>query len=269
MTIKIAVIGCGNMSWPIITRMHQAFSGEIEFHTYTPSKERSRLLSTEVNGVHHDELQSFEAMDFWFIACKPQQLESLASDIGSKIKDQKVISILAATSIAKLEKEFHTKFITRVMPNTPSALGMGIELITHSESLDISDQLFINKMFEACGEVLLLETEKEFDELTVFSGSGPAYIYRFALSYEKKLIEMGYSEHVSRKLLNQLFTGSSALMQNSEDKLQVLVDKVTSKGGVTIEAIKVLEGNTLDNTVSKSVDSALKRGKEIAQELDS
>ena len=95
MIIKIAVIGCGNMSWPIIKRIHHSYP-DIEFHTYTPSKTKSKLLSIEVNGVHHDELNSIGKMDYWFIAFKPQQLEQFAVNIGSQIYGEKIISILLA-----------------------------------------------------------------------------------------------------------------------------------------------------------------------------
>jgi pyrroline-5-carboxylate reductase len=268
MTVKIAVIGCGNMSWPIITRIHETYP-EIEFHTYTPSKTRSQLLSQEVGGIHHDELHTFEEMDYWFIACKPQQVEQLSIDLGVRIHGQKIISILASTNFTKLKKELNTSLITRVMPNTPSLLGKGIELVLHNSELDKADQLFINKLFTTCGEVLLMNSEKELDELTVFSGSGPAYIYRFALAYEKKIIDMGYSQEMARKLLDQLFTGSSSLMKDSTDDLQTLVDKVTSKGGVTIEAVNCLELSNIDETVSNSIESALERGYQITQELNS
>jgi len=263
--LKIAVLGCGNMASPIVKAIALEF-GDVEFHTYTPSGSKSVSLAADINGNHHDVLRTIPRVDYWLIACKPQQLEQLVQDLGEDFKEQNIISILASTNIQTLKLSFSTKKIIRIMPNTPALYGQGISLYLSSSEISETENLQIKHLFGACGELIEVANEREFDELTVFSGSGPAYIFRFALGYYKKMIQMGYSQDLSRKLLNQLFLGSAVLMDNSLDDLQTMVDNVTSKGGVTIEAVNILEENRLDESIGTSIDSAIRRNKQIAQE---
>lgn len=263
--MNIAVIGCGNMAFPIVTRIAKSFP-EIIFHTFTPSKIKAQKLAKEVNGKFHETLDSLIDIDYWLIACKPQQLQKLSESLGDNFKEQKIISILASTNFLSLEKNLRTKDIIRVMPNTPASIGEGISLMSSSPNMDSKYIDLISNYFKACGEVINVDSEKEFDELTVFSGSGPAYVFRFANSYYKKLLDLGHEEELARKLVNQLFLGSSHLMMNDSENLGTMIDKVTSKAGVTIEAIKVLEKNSIDQIISDSIDGALLRGKQIAQD---
>jgi pyrroline-5-carboxylate reductase len=262
--MNIGVIGCGNMASPIVKTI-AVNDRSIKFYTYTPSKTRAKKLANDVGGVFIEELNSFPEMDSWIIACKPQQLKTLGEELSGKLKDQKVISILASTGFKLIEKYLDNKNIIRIMPNTPSAFGQGISLMMSSEAVteQFDDQVF--KLFSHCGEVIKTSSEKQFDELTVFSGSGPAYVFRFALGYYKKLLNMGIDETVSRKLIDQLFVGSSELMLRETESYESMVDKVTSKGGVTIEAIKLLESEDLDNMIDKSIEAAIERGKQISQ----
>lgn len=265
--MRIAVLGCGNMASAIIQRVHEV-NKNIKFHTYTPSRTKSIELSSLVYGIHHDELSTLKDIDYWFIACKPQQLNELATQLGSIIHNQVIISVLAATSVEKLRKTLKSNFITRVMPNTPSRYAKGIELLVHSNEQSKESREFIHDFMKCCGDVHTLKDDKSLEELTTFSGCGPAYVFKFALAYEKKLIKMGYSKKLARELLNQLFSGSAELMSRSNSSLSELVDQVTSKGGVTIEAVKVLESQGIDEIVSHSIDAALLRSKTLADEID-
>lgn len=263
--MKIAVIGCGNMSVPIVSSIAKVYP-EIEFHTFTPSKTRAIELANKVGGTFHKELATIVDMDYWLIACKPQQLNDLSLKLGEGFKNQKIISILAGTSIESLSNKLNTNMIFRVMPNTPCSLGLGISLIMTAKNVKSEDKIKLADLFKTCGEIINVESEKEFDELTIFSGSGPAYVFRFAKSYFLKLKQLGFSDELSRKLLDQLFLGSAHLMKNSNEDLETMIDKVTSKGGVTIEAIDVLEKNALDKIIDKSIDAGIIRAKQISRE---
>ena len=262
--MKIGVIGCGNMAAPIVRTISKN-DKSIEFFTYTPSKARAKELALEIGGVNVEELELFPDMDLWLIGCKPQQLKTLGDSLKGRLAGQDIISILASTSFSSLEKHLGTKSIIRIMPNTPSAFGKGVSLMISNEVVRAQSAKKVFEIFNYCGEVIKANTEKEFDELTVFSGSGPAYIFRFALSYYKKLIKMGFDADVSRKLIDQLFLGSSELMLNEPNNYESMVSKVTSKGGVTIEAIKVLELSGIDAIVESSIDAAINRGEQISQ----
>ena len=56
---------------------------------------------------------------------------------------------------------------------------------------------------------------------------------------------------------------------NSDISLEELIDQVTSKGGVTIEAVKVFKAEGIAEMTSKALDAAFKRSEEMTKELGS
>lgn len=261
--MKIAVVGCGNMARALILSMAEADSA-LEFLTYTPSEIKAKLLAEDIGGTFCKNLSDLKNCDIWFIACKPQQVRELAAKISIYTANKKIISILASTKIKVLKDLFKTNHILRVMPNTPSVLGMGISLLSFSEEL--IDKKRLESLFKSCGDTYIV-SEKELDELTAFTGSGPALIFFFAKMLQDQVIALGYSEIMARQLLNKLFEGSSALMANSPDTLSELVDKVTSEGGVTIEGIRELEKQNFSSTLFDSIRSIQNRGVELEKKL--
>ena len=125
--------------------------------------------------------------------------------------------------------------------------------------------LLIEEWFTHCGVVINTKSEAEFDELMLFSGSGPGYIFYIAECYYQKMIHLGHNQLTARKLINQLFLGSSKLMQQSDDDLSTLCRNVTSKGGVTQAALEYLDKACLPDTISGSIDNAISRSKQLAR----
>ena len=253
------------MARAMVTQVHK-FEKDIEFYTFTPSGTRAKKLAMEVGGQAILKLVDLPECDLYLIACKPQQLDQLVCNLEGLLKGKNIVSVLAAINLDTLSAKFESKNIIRVMPNTPSEIGLGVSLsIAHNKANDDAYES-AKRFLRPCGEVIELKEEKELDELTIFSGCGPAYLYRFALAYEKKLISMGHGKELSRRLVNQTFLGSAQLMKNSELEISTLINNVTSKGGVTIEAVKVLESSGLDEIVSNSVVAAINRTEQIARE---
>lgn len=266
--MKVAVIGCGNMASKVVELLHTN-DKRIEFYTYTPSKTKAITLAKSIAGFQLSSLDDFDYnnIDFWLIGCKPQQVKQLSLEFNDRLKGRNIVSMLAATSVTKLEELFKSENILRIMPNTPIGLSQGITLTYLGlESLESNFKPLLQSL--AIGNVLIpTQSEKQLDELTVFSGSGPAYVFYFAYTFEQKLVEMGYSQDIARKLINHLFVGSSMLMEKSSAPIGELIDQVTSEGGVTIEAIKEYKLSNLIEITSKAIDKALVRTDEITQEL--
>ncbi len=261
--MKFAIIGCGNMSSALMNKVAMAYPGA-SFLTYSPSGITAKKLAESINGHSVENISDLCDCDFYLIGCKPQQAPELARNCDGILKNKKVISILAGTSIETLKKLFETDMVMRLMPNTPSLLGLGTILSCHSDEFSSDDKELMQKMFSHCGEFVQLKNEIELDELTVFSGSGPAYIFQLAKIYQQEIMKLGYDEAFSRTLIDQLFVGSSRLMQHEQSMTYTeQIEKVTSKAGVTIEAIEVLRQSSLEDIIHESLKAALIRTVEL------
>lgn len=231
---------------------------QVRFLTYTPSKTRAVKLAEDIGGTAVESLDELKDADYFLLGFKPQQLDDFIKEAGSLLEGKNIISILTAISTAILCKRFKTNKVLRLMPNTPSLIGEGVLLSHHTNEFE-SLSLIVD-LYQNCGKVAEV-TEEQLDELTVFTGSGPAYLFVFAREYVRLLEAKGYDSKLSRDLMNQLFVGASKLMQNEDKDLDQMISEVTSKGGVTIEAVKVLE--SLTDTIAESIAQASRRNEEL------
>lgn len=269
----IGVIGCGNMASAIVTGMHKAYPNT-EFVTYTPTFTRAQELAHKVGGKAVHELSELATCEYLLIGCKPQQFADLAKNLKQdlpELESKYIISMMAAVSLNSIEKHLGSASITRVMPNTPIGVGEGISLLLHSgpAKKNLPDEVeYVSNLFEGCSQVYEMQSEEQFDKVTTISGSGPAYIFYLAELLADNLTQWGMDNIQATELSIKLIKGSVELMANrGEASLSDLVDQVTSKKGVTIEAIEVFRNQGLPQLVAKALAAAYSRSTEISKEF--
>lgn len=172
--------------------------------------------------------------------------------------------MLAGTSVSRLSSLFGSENIIRIMPNTPIKVGKGTTLVYDHPKCKKDFKDHLRQHFKSSG-IIECKSERDLDILTTFSGCGPAYIFLFADTLMKKMSELGYEDSISRQLINTLFEGASSLMSSSEEKLTTLLDQVTSKGGVTIEAINTYRDSDIYDSTSSAIEAAIKKSDELNQ----
>lgn len=269
----IGVIGCGNMASAIVSGINKVYPNT-KFMTYTPSYTRAEALAQKVGGQAVRELSELATCDYLLIGCKPQQFFELAKNLKDglpSLESKYIISMMAAVSLPSIEKHLGSSNITRIMPNTPIGLGEGISLLLHSESAvqtEANAIEYVTKLFEACSKVFTMDSEEQFDKVTTISGCGPAYIFYLTELFAQNLGQWGMDSVAATQLSLALMKGSVELMENRGDSsLSDLVDQVTSKKGVTIEAVEVFRNEGLPELVSKALGAAYSRSSEISKEF--
>ena len=266
--MNIAVIGCGNMASAVVLNL-ASNNKDLHFFTYTPSLTRAKTLAKKIKGQCIEKFEDFfeVKIDYWLIGHKPQQLDEFSKQFLKSYSDATIVSMLAATDTDRLECSFRSKNIIRIMPNTPIGVGAGVTLFYPGVDCSKDIAQIIKGHFKNAG---LIETksEKELDTLTTFSGCGPAYLFLFADTLSQKMQSLGFSKETSKALLDNLFLGSSQLMKNSTLNYTELLDQVTSKGGVTIQAIKTFQAEEIYSMTSKAIDSALRKTEQMNQVIN-
>ena len=103
--------------------------------------------------------------------------------------------------------------------------------------------------------------------MTALSGSGPAYVFFFLEGMVKAGVEMGLSEQQARHLAVATFSGASALAASSEEALDVMRQRVTSKGGTTYAAITSMEADGVQPAFVRALQAARHRAGELGDEF--
>ncbi|HAV36387.1 MAG TPA: pyrroline-5-carboxylate reductase, partial [Massilia sp.] len=105
------------------------------------------------------------------------------------------------------------------------------------------------------------------DPVTAVSGSGPAYVFYFLEAMQAAAVEMGLSAEQGKELALATFAGAAELAAQSPESLEVLRQRVTSKGGTTYAAITSMEASGVKPAIMEAMKAAAARGRELGEEL--
>ena len=153
------------------------------------------------------------------------------------------------------------------MPNTPALISQGMTGLYTNTSTSNSDKELAENICQAVGKVVWVNDEKQMDDITAVSGSGPAYVFAFLEALENAGIAQGLQPDQARLLAIQTVQGAASLAAQSSEPPSVLREKVTSKGGTTYAALQVLEKESWADIMAKAIKAASARGAEMGDEF--
>jgi len=257
----IAFIGAGNMGEALIR-------GLLATQTVTPEQ----IIATDVRADRLEFLQqtyrirvsaSVPAADIMIVAVKPQQM-SAALTAANAARETLIISIAAGVTTARIERELGGRpRVVRVMPNTPALVGAGAAGLAGGAFASEDDLATTETILGAVG-IAVRVPESLMDAVTALSGSGPAYVFHVAEAMIEAGVAVGLSAEVARQLTIQTIVGAGKLLAESGDAPAVLRQKVTSPGGTTAAALKVMADRQLVETFRAAITAATERGRELA-----
>jgi pyrroline-5-carboxylate reductase len=263
----VAFIGAGNMGEALIR-------GLLAAKTVPPS----RIIAADVRAERReffmssfgvqavdDIVEAVKAADIVLLAVKPQQMSEALAGIKSVMSGSKlVVSIAAGVTTARIERELGGKVrVVRVMPNTPALVGAGAAALAKGAYATNDDLASAESVLGAVGIVVRVE-EKLLDAVTAVSGSGPAYIFYVTEALIRAGVAAGLNEALAKKLAIQTVFGSAKLLMDSGEEPESLRHKVTSPGGTTEAALKVLGDGRLTELFINAVRAAEKRSRELS-----
>lgn len=267
---KVLTLGAGNMASALLYGMKAKISS---FYAFTPSQTKAKELCEKMGGQLVADLnETPQDLDFVFLAFKPQQFKMASQDFLEKARwkqrEEKpiVVSMLAGTPLAVLEEAFGNDRIVRIMPNTPSLVGKAMILVLYGKGVSESEKKTLNEMFAGAGKFHVCESEEQFDAATAVTGSGPAYIFEFSRQMALYLEQKGLDKKDAATLVKQLFLGSSLLMEEATEDFEELRNKVTSKKGVTYEALETFKRANWEELTLSALENNFKRSLELREE---
>jgi pyrroline-5-carboxylate reductase len=160
-----------------------------------------------------------------------------------------------------------TERIVRSMPNTPALVGKGMTALYARPAVGAADRKQVEQVIATTGEHLWVELEPQLDAVTALSGSGPAYVFYFLEAMTQAGVEMGLGQEQARRLAVGTFAGACELARASDDPLELLRERVTSKGGTTYAALTSMEQDQVKARFVKALHAARQRAAELGDEF--
>jgi pyrroline-5-carboxylate reductase len=270
--LNIAFIGGGNMARSLIggllTRSWRA--RQIAVADPLPAQLEALRAQYAVR-VTNDNAAAASDADIVVLAVKPQAMRQAAEAIQSTIASKRplLISIAAGIRASDIQRWLPGIAVVRAMPNRPALQGCGMTALYATEDVSTERRTLAEQILGAVGATLWVEREQHLDIVTAVSGSGPAYFFLLIEMLEQAGIAQGLSPEVSRKLAIETAYGSGAMAHAASEPPAVLREQVTSKGGTTAAALRVLEERHVREAFDAAVAAATRRAAELADEFGS
>lgn len=266
---KVAFIGAGNMAKAIIIGMINSGVAASNIMVANPSPEKRIALAQEFGVAQTDDNnQAAHFADIIVLCVKPHFISDVCQQMSQAvdIQNKLFISVAAGTTIHVIQQALSTPAsVVRVMPNTPSQLGLGMSGLFASDEVSQPEKAAANKLMSCVGEVIWLDSENKVDAVTAVAGSGPAYFFMFMEAMEQQAKAFGFTEQESRLLVQQTALGAAQMVAHNDLPISQLRENVTSKGGTTFAALETFRADGLPALVQDAMTAAYNRAQEMAK----
>ena len=267
MTSKIAVIGFGNIAKAIITPLFEKklLNPKDVYCLVNTKKSLENISKNYKYNINIFQANSKGSEIIWdckvkLLSVKPQQLKNIIE--LEKNKNNLLVSILAGVSLEKLIKKFPNHKCVRVVTNIPITIGKGLTGISWGDEITEDQKQFIKRLFENSSKIY----EFPEDLLDIFlsvTSSGPAIIALIIEALSDGGLSGGLQKKLSEELVLEMILGTVSLIKETNLSTAELKNMVTSPGGTTISALRVLENRSLRSALIEAVVSASNRSKEF------
>jgi len=267
----IMLVGAGKMGsallngWLASNDDAQAKNKFVVIEPY-PSPELESLADNNAVTLFKEPAAASAEPAVMIFAVKPQMLDEVLREVsGCAASETVILSIIAGSKIAAFEASFGPSAkIVRAMPNTPASIGRGITVCCANASALVPDQQICEHLLSAVGEVAWVDAETLLDPVTAVSGSGPAYVFLMIEAMTEAGISAGLQPELAQQLARATVSGAGELARQSQDSAATLRKNVTSPGGTTEAALKVLMGpDGLERLMKQAIEAATKRSIEL------
>ena len=245
MTVNLLLAGCGKMGGAMLAGwLDKGFEANaitvVEPNEDTANDLRQRYGVATV--ASPDGLDFNANPHVVIIAVKPQVMDDVAPAYARFAGSGVVyLSIAAGKTIGYFEEKLgDTAAIVRAMPNTPAAVGRGITVCCANGHVTNDQISLCGDLLSTVGEVAWVDDEDHIDIVTAVSGGGPAYVFLLAECLGRAGINAGLPEDLANRLARVTVAGSGELLHRSPEQPETLRQAVTSPGGTTAEALRVL-----------------------------
>jgi len=269
-TDKIAIIGFGNIAKAIITPLldKKIIKPENVYCVVKSEKSYENIKKNYKYNINVYESSSKESEIIWecqvkLLSVKPQYIKDIIEPCNLKIKESLLVSILAGVSINKLIKKFPNHRSVRVVTNIPITVGKGLTGIAWGEKISEDQKQLTKKLFENTSKVYEF-SEDYLDIFLALTSSGPAIISLIIEALSDGGLSGGLQKKLSEELVMEMIIGTISLIKEKKLTTSDLKNLVTSPGGTTISALRVLEKKSIRSALIESIVSACNRSKEFS-----
>jgi pyrroline-5-carboxylate reductase len=266
----IAFIGGGNMARALIAGLLRQAVAPAQIHVGEPQPQARASLQREWGvKASADNADAARDASLVVLAVKPQEAAQALRALYPTLMERKpvVLSIAAGLRLADLARACPPgTAVVRAMPNRPALLGAGVTGLYAPPSVSADQRALAELVGAAAGREVWLRAESELDVVTALSGSGPAYFFLLAEQMAQAAAALGLEPATAALLASETLYGAG-LLAHQGTALAEQRAAVTSSGGTTEAALRVLQQGGFEALIARALQAASERSAQLADML--
>ena len=261
--MKYGFLGCGSMGGAIALRLCES-TKDI---AVSDRSGKAKATAKKLGIAYSDNVSIARDCDRIFLAVKPQMLAEVLTPLKPMLALRRplLISMCAGMELSKVRELAGCALpVIRIMPNTPTAVGMGV--IPYCRNELVSDRLLAEWLvdMQPCGALDALP-ERLMDAASALSGSGPAYFYMMLDALADGAAACGMPKATALDYAANTMAGAARMYLESKRHPAELKDAVCSPGGSTLAGVAALESAGFRAAVMDCVQAAFRKNRELGK----
>ncbi len=241
----VGFVGAGSMA----RAMAHGLVGAVDSMLFTDSGSgRAAKLAVELGGeAVASNAELAERADVVVLAVKPARLDEAAAELGGA---KVVVSLLGATSLARVQGAFPGSAVVRVMPNVGVEVRKGVLCLAGEADADL------RQVLDVLGHVVELP-DSQFDAATAVMGCAPAYLALAVEAIAEAGAVDGLDAGLARELVVETTAGTAELLRVRHPA--EVRRAVASPGGSTEAGLEALDREGAREAFAAAVRASLER----------
>ena len=262
---RIAVVGVGKLGEALLSGLLRAGAKPESLLAAERYADRAAEIAERYGVPTAQPLAAAGAAQVLLLVVKPQDMRALLVEIAPAVRPGTLVVTMAAGIPSALVEELLPAGtpVVRVMTNTPVFVDEAMSALSAGSHAEPAHLDLVENLLASVGKVVRVP-ESQMDAVTALSGSGPAYFFLMVEAMIDAGILLGLPRAVAAQLVVQTAVGAARMLRDSGEHPVVLREAVTSPGGTTISAIRVMEDRGVRSAMLAAVEAARDRSRELA-----
>ena len=217
---------------------------------------KARALADELGGeAVGSNAELAERADAIVLCHKPKQLDEVAEQVGGHART--VVSILAATPTAELERAYPGAAVYRFIPNIPAEVRHGVLCYVPGRLAKEGPERGVLELFGRAGAIIPLDSEPLIEPAMALMSCGPAFMALVAESFADAGVAHGLERDQALRMTVETMAGTAAYLREHGYDTEAVKVRVATPGGTTERGLITLEERGLRDVCRAAVDAVV------------
>jgi pyrroline-5-carboxylate reductase len=248
--VKLGFIGAGNMASALARGIGEPLLvADID-------AAKAQALAEELGGeAVGSNAELAERADAVVLCHKPKQLDEVAEQVGGRART--VVSILAATPTAELERAYPGVPVYRFIPNIPAEVRQGVLCYVPGTRAKEGPEQELLDLLGRAGAIIPLSSEPLIEPAMALMSCGPAFMALVAESFADAGAAHGLASDEALRMTVETMAGTAAYLRAHGYDTGAVKARVATPGGTTEKGLIALEERGLGDVTRAAVDAVV------------